>query len=388
MKIIITIFISLFISCSALAQDKNVRFAVWGGNENINNWIDTFVSDQLSERYGISLERVPLSDTQDAVQKLIRDKRLGRENGSIDLLWLNGENFKVMKDNGLTWKPFLSELSNAKYINLDDPTIANDFGVSHEGHEVPWGAAQMVFIYDAAKIATPPETFEELVSWIKENPEKFTYSAPPDFTGSAFIRQTLMNVMGRAEYDALNANLSEEKLQAHLPKLWSLLNEIEPYLYRGGDFYPESVSKLHQQFSDGTLWMTMDYYPSTAQRMIDKGIFPKTTKTFVLKEGALANTHYVTIPFNARNKENAKTTANFLLGIDAQASKLQPENWGDFSVLDLDKLSSNGAELLNSIDLGNATLDLEVLNAAKVQELPAQYIPMIEEEWKKNIIQK
>lgn len=388
MKIVITIFISLIVSCSSVAQEKNVRFAVWGGNENINNWIDTFVSDQLSEQYGISLERVPLSDTQDAVQKLIRDKRLGRENGSIDLLWLNGENFKAMKDNALTWKPFLSELENSKYLDLTDPTITNDFGVSHEGHEMPWGAAQMVFIYDAAKIPTPPETFEKLTAWIKENPGKFTYPAPPDFTGSAFVRQTLMNIIGIDAYNILNADPTTEKLRAHLPKLWSILKDIEPYLYRKGEFYPESASKLHQQFSDGTLWMTMDYYPSTAQRMIDKGIFPKTTKTFVLKDGALANTHYVTIPFNARNKESAKIAADFLLGIDAQASKLRPENWGDFSVLDLNKLPAKDAEQLNSIDLGAATLDLEVLNAAKVQELPAQHIPMIEEEWKKNIIQK
>ena len=252
---------------------------------------------------------------------------------------------------------------------------------------MPWGSAQMVFIYDTAKIKSPPKTLDELTSWIKRNPGKFTYSAPPDFTGSAFIRQTLLNVIGREEYNNLASNSSEVGLKSQLEKLWSLLSEIEPYLYRAGEFYPESVSKLHQQFSDGTIWMTMDYYPSTAQRMIDKGIFPKTTRTFVLDEGSLANTHYVTIPFNAPNKENAIITANFLLGIKAQASKLNPKNWGDFSVLDLDKLPIRDKTLLQSIDLGEATLDLDILNNSKTQELPASYIPIIEAEWKKNIIQ-
>ena len=387
MRILIALVLSLLITPVLYAQDKTVRFAGGGGNENINNWMDTYVAPELKKRHDITLERVPLNDAQDAIQKLVRDKRLGRTSGSVDLLWVNGENFKVMKDNQLTLKPFLYELENSKYVNLEDPTIANDFGTKHEGHEMPWGAAQMVFIYDAAKINSPPKTLDELVSWIKGNPGKFTYSAPPDFTGSAFIRQTMMNLMGRDEYNALITNISDAKLNLELPKLWSLLKEIAPYLYRQGEFYPESVSKLHQQFSDGTLWMTMDYYPSTAQRMIDKGIFPKTTKTFVLEEGALANTHYLTIPFNAPNKESAQIAANFLLGIDAQASKLSPANWGDFSVLDLNKLSITDREKLKSVDLGQATLKLDILNAAKTQELPAPYIPMIEAQWKKNIIQ-
>lgn len=386
MRSLILSILSLLIATSLFAQEKTVRFAVWGGNENINGWIDGYVTDTLKEKHGISLIRVPLSDTQDAIQKLMRDKRLDRGNGSIDLLWLNGENFKAMKDNDLTWKPFLYELENAQYINLKDPTIANDFGIDHQGHEAPWGSAQMVFIYDSAKINSPPKNFAELVQWIKLNPGKFTYSAPPDFTGSAFIRQTLMNILGKEQYAALATDITTEKLRDQLPKLWSVLNEIAPSLYRKGTFYPETVSKLHQHFSDGTIWITMDYYPSTAQRMIDKGIFPNTTKTFVLNEGALANTHYLTIPFNASHKESAKTTINFLLGIDAQASKLKPENWGDFSVLDLDRLPQEDVDRLNSIDLGNATLDLDILNDAKRQELPAQYIPIIEEEWKKNII--
>lgn len=387
MRILILITFSILVSQTLYAQDKTVRFAMWGGNENINNWVDDFVSVELKKQYGIILERVPVSDAQDVVQKLLRDKKLNRSEGSVDLLWVNGENFKVMKDNKLTWKPFLYELENSKFVNLNSSTILNDFGTQHEGHEMPWGSAQMVFIYDTAKVKTPPKTLKELVSWIKENPGKFTYSAPPDFTGSAFIRQTFMNLIGKDEYNQLINTPSEENLKQSLLKLWELLNDIEPFLYRKGEFYPESVSKLHQQFSDGSIWMTMDYYPSTAQRMIDKGVFPKTTRTFVLNEGALANTHFVTIPFNAPNKDSALIAANFLLSVKAQASKLDPKNWGDFSVLDIQKLSEEDKKLMQSIDLGHATLGLDELNNAKVQELPATFVPIIEAEWKKNIIQ-
>ncbi|MDG1708822.1 MAG: ABC transporter substrate-binding protein, partial [Emcibacteraceae bacterium] len=311
-KIILTLICVLF-SCNAFAQDITVRFAAWAGNENINSWIDGYVHDELKKRYDINLIRVPINDAQDVVQKLIRDKRFDREEGAVDLLWVNGENFKVMKENGLTIAPFLSDRENSKYVDLTSPTIANDFGTKHEGREMPWGSAQMVFIYDQAKINSPPKTLEELERWIKENPGKFTYSAPPDFTGSAFIRQTLLNILGKEKYNDLVKNASEENLKAELPKLWPFLREISPFLYRQGEFYPETVSKIHQLYSDGTIWMTMDYYPTTGERMKNNGIFPSTTNTFVLENGALANTHYITVPFNAPNQSAAKIVANFLL---------------------------------------------------------------------------
>jgi putative spermidine/putrescine transport system substrate-binding protein len=370
------------------AKGRTVSIALWGGSENINNWFDTFVKDQLKEKYNITLERIPLSDTQIAIQKLLKEKKRNRLKGSIDLLWVNGENFKTMKDKKLTWKSYLGDLPSSKYLDLESSAIKLDFGVDHGGHESPWGSAQMVFIYDSAKVSKVPTTISGLKKWIMANPGRFTYSSPPDFTGSAFVRQTFMNLISKDDYKNLQSDFNKNLFNSKTNVLWDFLRDIKPSLYRKGKYYPESVSKLHTLFSDGKTWITMDYYPTTAQRMIDKGVFPKTTKTFILEEGSLSNTHFLSVPFNSPEKSAALVAANFLLSPEAQASKLDPNNWGDFTVLSLDKLSKSDKKIFDNTKLGDATLSLEELNDQKVGELQSKYVPLMEKLWNKNILNK
>jgi ABC-type uncharacterized transport system YnjBCD substrate-binding protein len=47
--------------------------------------------------------------------------------------------------------------------------------------------------------ADPPRTIPDLVEWIKANPGQFTYAAPPDFTGSAFVRHVCYHAAGGYE---------------------------------------------------------------------------------------------------------------------------------------------------------------------------------------------
>lgn len=386
-KIVLVICLSI----SSLVTSKDlteVRFAIWSGSSNINNWVDNVVAKDLKDNYSIKLTRVPLTDTEIAIKKLIRDKKVNRKRGNIDLLWVNGENFKVMKDKKLTWKSYLSELSNAKYLNQKDQSLFLDFGVKHHGHESPWGSAQMVMIYNSSKVKTPPKTIGDFKKWLIANPGRFTYSSPPDFTGSAFVRLMFLQLLSDEQYSKLLKSFDVALFNKEAPKLWSLLNEIKPYLYRKGENYPQSISKLHQLYSDEVIWITFDYYPTTAQRMIDKGVFPKTTKTFVFDKGMLANTHYVSIPFNSPHKEAAKIVANYLLSPKAQVSKMNPKNWGDLTVLDMNSLSVKDKKDFLSLNLGSATLTLEELSSKKRAELRSEYVPLFEKEWKKNVLTK
>ncbi len=87
-------------------------------------------------------------------------------------------------------------------------------------------------IYDSAKVPTPPTDAASLVAWIKANPGKFTYPAPPDFTGSVFVRQMLYYVNGG--YQDLLGAFGQAKYDALAPKLWDLLNGLKPSLWRQG----------------------------------------------------------------------------------------------------------------------------------------------------------
>ncbi|NDI36599.1 ABC transporter substrate-binding protein [Chengkuizengella sediminis] len=360
------------------AEGQTVNFHMWGGDDRYNRYIDEWVTPKLKEETGVILNRVAITDTKDVINKLQNEQSVNKTDGTVDIIWINGENFKLAKDNGLLWGSFASQLPNVnQYVDINAPDIQLDFGENTEGLEVPWGKAQFVFIYDETKISHPPKSMKELGEWIKQNPGKFTYPAPPDFTGSAFVRQALYETTGGYEQYLNSENVKEWD---YTP-LWDYLNEIESNLWRGGETYPESLAKLDQLFSNGEVWMTMAYDPGKASSQIEKGVFPETTRTFVLEGGTLSNTHYLSIPFNSEHQAGAMAAINYLLSPEAQFSKMNPEHWGEGMSLDPSKLSNEDREQLKSLDLGIATLPAEELANFKVPEIPANYVKWLEEGW-------
>src|SRR4030095_15039705 len=173
------------------ARGTTVRYAMWAGDEARNRFYQGSVADALRQDLEITLTIVPLGDTSDLVSKLVTEKAAGLRRGSVDLVWINGANFRTAKQAGILWGPFVQALPNLQYF--DPVAIQHDFGTTTDGLEAPYEQAQFVFAYDTARIAPPPATFAELRSWIHDHPGRFTYPAIPDFTGSSFARHFLLH---------------------------------------------------------------------------------------------------------------------------------------------------------------------------------------------------
>jgi putative spermidine/putrescine transport system substrate-binding protein len=369
------------------AKGQTVNLYMWGGSDSINKYIDEWVAPRLKKETDVTLKRVPMNDTKDIINKLLTEKHASKQQGTIDIMWINGENFKTAKESSLLFGSFASNLPNAKeYVDLDSPDIANDFGLPTESMEAPWGKAQFVFVYDEAKVKNPPKSMEALKEWVKQNPGKFTYSAPPDFTGSAFVRHAMYETTGG--HEQYLGKLDQTQLESKLKPLWDYLNEIEPYLWREGKTYPESLAKLDQMFASGEVWMSMGYDPARASNLIEKGTFPKTARTFVLDDGTLSNTHYLAIPFNAPNPAGAMAAINYLLSPEAQIAKYDPKHWGEDMAIDPAKLSAEEQEKLVAIDRGPATLSAEVLASRRLPEIPSSYVDIVEKGWTEHVAKK
>jgi putative spermidine/putrescine transport system substrate-binding protein len=204
------------------AAGATVQFYMWSGSAEINSWIDGPVSQLLKEEYSIILKRVP-SDASVFVNKLINEKAAGKMDGSIDLVWINGENFKNAREADVLYGPFADRLPNfIDYVDAD--SVATDFGYPVDGYESPYGRAQFVFEYDSAVLENPPASFAELVEFVRENPGRFTYPQPPDFTGSAFIRQAFYAVSGGA--DQYLAGFDQQLFDSNSSKLWDYFKRI------------------------------------------------------------------------------------------------------------------------------------------------------------------
>ncbi|MFN3364536.1 MAG: ABC transporter substrate-binding protein, partial [Allorhizobium sp.] len=180
------------------AVGQTVYFNAWGGSENINAYLE-WVAAEMQERHGVTVTQVKLDDTASAVAKVVAEKAAGKnEGGSVDLIWINGENFVSMKQQGLLLSPgWATSLPNWQYVDVENqPTILTDFTEPTEGLESPWGGAKMVFFYDSVRTDQNdlPDNAVEMLDWAKRNPGRFSYPAPPDFIGSSFLKQVLHEV--------------------------------------------------------------------------------------------------------------------------------------------------------------------------------------------------
>lgn len=365
------------------AKGTTVHFYGWGGDQRINRWIDTYLASRLKEEYNITLNRVPMN-IEDILNNLLGEKQLNTVKGNMDIVWINGENFYTAKKNGLLFGPFTDKLPNLKkYVDTDSVEVNYDFGFPVEGYEAPYGKAQLVMIYDEAKLDKVPADHKQLFAMVKNNPGQFTYPAPPDFTGSAFVRNIIYDIVGYEQFMEIEAD--KETIKKEIQPAIDYLKELKPYLWKEGKSYPATIAQLDNMYADNEVLMSMSYNPNSAEGKVQIGAFPKTTKTFVFENGTIGNTHFLAVPFNAPNKAGALVVIDFILSAEAQASKYDPKNWGDLPVLDNAKLTQKEKEMFESIDIGGATIPQVQLLEKRVPEMPANLIPIIEEIWLENI---
>ena len=365
------------------ARGTQVNLSMYGGDDAINAYVDDYVIPELKKKHDIELTRTPLNDTADAVNKLLNEKQAGKDEGTIDLVWLNGENFATGADAGLWYGPWAEELPNAKYIDWESPSINRDFGYPVEGREAPWGKAQFVMIHDSEKVKDPPKTMDELSEWTEDNPGRFTYPAPPDFTGNAFTEQVFYGVTGGPK--PYQKPFDEKVFEEKSPEFSEFLNDIEPNLWREGETYPETSTKLDELYQNGEVWLTMSYNPLLAQRQISKGLFSKSTRTYLFEDGTLNNTHYLAIPSNGPNKAGAQVVANFLESPEAQVEKQDPDGWGDLTALSVDRLPEDARKKLSEPE-GTATLSTQELEKNRVPEARSEWLLAIEDAWKEKVL--
>ncbi len=352
------------------ASGQTVWFNAWGGDEAVNRYLD-WVSGEVKTHYAINLKIVHLADAADAVKRIQTEQAAGRSrNGSVDLLWVNGENFRTLKEANLLLTGWAQTLPNWRYVDTRKP-VTEDFALPTEGAESPWGGAQLTFIARKSSMPTPPADPRALLVYAQQHPGKVSYPRPPDFTGTAFLEQLLLALTAHPE--ALKKAPDNTFAQVTAP-LWRYLDTLHPLLWREGNDFPPSPARMDTLLASGSLNLSLTFNPAHAQQKVASGELPADSYSFGFSRGMIGNVHFVAIPANASASAGAKVVANFLLSPQAQIRKADPAVWGDPSVLDGGKLPATAAKQLRAFTPSDTPDVLPEPHAAWVNALEQEWL--------------
>ncbi len=365
----------------AEAQGKTVNLMMWQGDPLINAYMQDYVVPNLKEQYDINLE-IANGQGNTIVQALLGELEAGRSTSELDLMWINGETFYQLRQIDALFGPFTEKLPNAQYIDFTNPFIGKDFQQPVDGYECPWGNVQMAIIYNSEKVSNPPMTRAELLDFVKANPGVFTFDT--HFTGLTFLKALLIDIAGGG--DALAGDFDEAKYEKYSTELWAYINELKPYLWKSGSTFPEAVAPMHQLFASGELWFTMSNNDAEVDNKISEGLFPETARAYVPEFGSIQNSHYMGIPKLSDNKAAAMVVCNFLISVEAQYQKMNPQVWGDGTILDLDKLPEDWPEKFQTLPTRKYAPDRAEIQAKALQELAPEYMIRLAEDFRKRII--
>lgn len=367
----------------AEAEGQTVDLWMYGGDQGGNAYVDDVLAPAAAD-LGVTLRRVPVADTKDAMRRLLAERAAGADDGSVDLVWVNGDNFATGQEAGAWLCGWSDDLPNMQYVAADDPLVTEDFGVAVEGCEAPWHKAQFTFAYDAARVTDPPTTVAGLLDWAEEQPGRFTYPAPPDFTGSVFVRQALYALAGGAE--AVPSAYDEQAYDELTPELWERLRGLAPTLWREGRTYPRDQAALERLFADGQVDVTMTYGPATLTELVADGTFPATTRVLTVEDGTVGNASFLAIPASSPDQAGAMVVADLALSPEQQAVKADPDVWGQFTVLDTGLLDDEDAARFDRLPESPVVPPYEELSENAQPELSSAWVTPLDEGWRREVL--
>jgi putative spermidine/putrescine transport system substrate-binding protein len=403
MKIITSLFLTaltLFSGCSAdkprdpqkvlaltwpqveaAGRNQPVSMLMWQGDPLINRYMNTYVKPEVKRRYGIDLQ---LAAGQGAalVQTLAAEQQANQPS-EADMVWINGETFYQLRQVNALLGPFVEQLPNAKLLDLQNPFINTDFQQPVAGMECPWGNVQFTFIYDSSKVARPPKSFAELPAFVKANPGQFTI--PNEFTGMTLLKSWMVALSGDPKL--FQGKFDEEVYKKWSGALWRQLNESKRYFWKQGQTFPEQLAPLHQLFANGEVAFTFSNNDAEVDNKINQQVFPATARAYVPAPGTIQNSHYLGLVRGAQHPEAALVVINFLISPEAQLKKMDPNVWGDHTVLNLQALPAAQRQAFEQLPSRRYAPRREAIQSLALPEPDPEYMTRLFKDFRTYVIE-
>lgn len=374
-------------------EEGEVNWYYWGGSNAINAFTSGWLTDHM-KGLGIQLNLRHITNTRDAVDLALAEKAVGLSlgQGSVDAIWINGENFYTLGENDLLFGSFADKVPSSENFVWDPSNPASganlfDFGYKTLAREMPWGSAQFICRINTAFVnpGDAPTTYQELESWLESNPGRFTYVSPPNWEGNTFIQSVAyqLNPDGTGHEPFMNSaqSLGAAEIARLTKPAFEYLKRIEPNLLGGNNpDYPKAPPANMALFGNGETDMYCGFGVGAVDAAIKNGEIPPTAQNHILPVGGLIqNKNFIGITGNAPNPAAALVLANAIGSVDGQLAWMG--STGGISGMDASVLSAENQERVAAATPDTRGVTLADVSANTVPDTNASLVDIFEGTW-------
>ena len=210
---------------------------------------------------------------------------------------------------------YAPEIATYKLMTAADGRNALGFNV--EGYVMPMFHSQVVLAYNPEMVKSPPNTFEELLAWIKANPKRFGYNGVKGgMSGVAFT--TGWAYWKTGQYEQYAKGPYDKGAQAGWPAAIKELKGLPVTLTTGNN---DTLDRLNRgEIAMGPVWVDMLINQKNEGRMDPK------IRMKLISPGFPGQPMYLVVPKNAANYQVAKKYVEFITSPEIQARVIVERN--------------------------------------------------------------
>jgi putative spermidine/putrescine transport system substrate-binding protein len=359
--------VSTSASHAAMAKVQTIQVYISADTNIQDLWVKTLVPAFKAANPGYDVNvTFDLHGDHDAQEtaKLTAAATLGKDAG-VDLI--DGGFVTTLGAAGLLFRPTVGIIPNL--IDVNKTVLKAGKG------GIPYRGSSVLLAYNTKNVPTPPKTLDELLTWIKNNPGKFTYNAPNGGgSGYSFVQTVVDKYLSDADRKALVAGAAPE-LEAKWAKGLETLRQLNKYTYGQNGTYPannaETLKDLATGLVDmGTVWS--DQFASA----VKAGTMPSYIKVAQISNPTLTGgASYLGIPATSANRnKGARVLANWVLSPAAQ-NLIVSGTLNGFPVIPLAKLDPTATGTFAGVDIQNLRAGYLSANANDLKSKWASTVP-------------
>lgn len=286
------------------------------------------------------------------------------KNPGVDLI--DGGFVTTLGAAGLLYRPTPGLLPNIKDVNKTVLTAGKG--------GIPYRGSSVLLAYNSKNVPTPPKTLDELLTWIKANPGKFTYNAPSGGgSGYSFVQTVVDKYLSDSDRKTL-VQVAAPDLESKWAQGLETLRQLNKYTYGQNGTYPANNAETLKDLATGLVDMGSVWSDQFASA-IKAGTMPSNIKVAQISNPSFTGgASYLGIPNSSLNKVGARLLANWVLSPAAQ-NLIVGGTLNGFPVIPLSKLDSTITAAFAGVDIQNLRPGYLSANANDLKSKWASTVP-------------